>query len=169
MDELKAINTFYNGNYYRSRLEARWAVFFDEIGIEYEYENEGYDLDGLYYLPDFWFPKFNGGCFGEVKPTSLNNIEKEKANRLVYIIQKPLILFIGRPNYKCQEIILFDECNSIKGLYKLPGLINILKAKNRIYFSPGFENDDLSISTEYHYNLGESFINAVIKARSARF
>ena len=52
--EIKAIETEYNGYRFRSRLEARWAVFFDELGVEYEYEPEGFDLgNGLYYLPDF--------------------------------------------------------------------------------------------------------------------
>ena len=51
---IKAIETVYNGYRFRSRLEARWAVFFDAMGITYEYEKEGYDLgeDG-FYLPDF--------------------------------------------------------------------------------------------------------------------
>lgn len=54
---IKAIETVYNGYRFRSRLEARWAVFFDALGIKYEYEKEGYDLgeDG-WYLPDFWLP-----------------------------------------------------------------------------------------------------------------
>ena len=41
---IQAIETRYNGYRFRSRLEARWAVFFDEMGIEYEYEIEGFDL-----------------------------------------------------------------------------------------------------------------------------
>lgn len=63
---IKAIETRYKGYRFRSRLEARWAVFFDALGIEWEYEKEGYDLGeaGLY-LPDFWLPKFN--TFFEVK------------------------------------------------------------------------------------------------------
>lgn len=70
---LKAIETVYNGYRFRSRLEARWAVFFDALGIRYEYEKEGYDLDGVRYLPDFWLPNTyggswpNGGHFLEVK------------------------------------------------------------------------------------------------------
>ncbi len=64
---LKAIETVYNGYRFRSRLEARWAVFFDAMGIEYQYELEGFDLgDGGYYLPDFWLPKWNSWV--EVKP-----------------------------------------------------------------------------------------------------
>ena len=51
---MKAIQTEYKGYLFRSRLEARWAVFFDACGVEWEYEPEGYDLgNGLYYLPDF--------------------------------------------------------------------------------------------------------------------
>lgn len=51
---MKAIQTKYNGYLFRSRLEARWAVFFDACGVKYEYEPEGYDLgNGLFYLPDF--------------------------------------------------------------------------------------------------------------------
>ena len=54
MKKIKAIQTEYRGYLFRSRLEARWAVFFDACGVEYEYEPEGYDLgSGLMYLPDF--------------------------------------------------------------------------------------------------------------------
>lgn len=56
MQSIKAIETRYKGYLFRSRLEARWAVFFDALGLRWEYEKEGYDLDGLYYLPDFWLP-----------------------------------------------------------------------------------------------------------------
>lgn len=57
---IKAIETEYNGYKFRSRLEARWAVFFDVMGIDYKYEDEGYEYweteDGNYkykWLPDF--------------------------------------------------------------------------------------------------------------------
>ncbi len=51
---MKPIETVYKGYRFRSRLEARWAIFFDALGIEWEYEPEGFELDdGTYYLPDF--------------------------------------------------------------------------------------------------------------------
>lgn len=54
MAEIKPIETIYNGYRFRSRLEARWAVFFDSLHVQYEYEPEGFDLgNGLFYLPDF--------------------------------------------------------------------------------------------------------------------
>lgn len=68
---MKAIETKYKGCRFRSRLEARWAVFFDALGIKWEYEPEGFELDdvGTRYLPDFWLPGFNSdGLYVEIKP-----------------------------------------------------------------------------------------------------
>jgi hypothetical protein len=57
MSTIAAIPTRYAGCHFRSRLEARWAVFFDTLGIRWEYEPEGYELsNGECYLPDFWLP-----------------------------------------------------------------------------------------------------------------
>lgn len=51
---IKPIETEYKGYRFRSRLEARWAVFFDACGVEWEYEPEGFELkNGIRYLPDF--------------------------------------------------------------------------------------------------------------------
>lgn len=63
---IKAIETSYKGYRFRSRLEARWAVFFDAMGIEWQYETEGFELSRCRYLPDFWLPKAE--VFIEVKP-----------------------------------------------------------------------------------------------------
>lgn len=50
---MRAIETTYKGTTYRSRLEARWACFFDAIGWRYVYEPEGFECAGDTYLPDF--------------------------------------------------------------------------------------------------------------------
>src|SRR5687767_5536541 len=47
------IETYYAGHRFRSRLEARWAVFFDHLGIRWEYEPEGFQTSAGPYLPDF--------------------------------------------------------------------------------------------------------------------
>lgn len=44
-----AIATIYRGIEYRSRLEARWAAFFDHLGWNFTYE----PFDGDGYIPDF--------------------------------------------------------------------------------------------------------------------
>lgn len=65
---IRAIETSYQGYRFRSRLEARWAVFFDALGLPWEYEKEGYDLPSGKYLPDFWLPSLE--CWAEIKPGS---------------------------------------------------------------------------------------------------
>lgn len=95
---MKAIPTEYNGYTFRSRLEARWAVFFDALSIEYEYENEGYDLDGVRYLPDFWLPRLD--LWVEVKGERLKSgsDDEEKIKRLVKDSRKPVAVFWGQIN-----------------------------------------------------------------------
>jgi hypothetical protein len=67
-DEIRAIETSYMGCRFRSRLEARWAVFFDALGWEWEYEKQGYTI-GCYeghdlpWLPDFEIITPNGQQF----------------------------------------------------------------------------------------------------------
>lgn len=70
--EIKAHPTRYNGVLFRSRLEARWAAFFELAGWEWKYE----PFDFQDWVPDFWV-KFHCGhseCGGfhtlliEVKP-----------------------------------------------------------------------------------------------------
>ncbi len=52
-----AIETLYAGHLFRSRTEARWAVFFDAAGIPWQYEAEGYEIPSGRYLPDFLLPR----------------------------------------------------------------------------------------------------------------
>ncbi len=79
----KAIPTEYAGYLFRSRLEARWAVFFDKLGIRWVYEYEGLILsDGTHYLPDFYLPDFH--CYFEVKGKHIKGTTEEyKAMRKI--------------------------------------------------------------------------------------
>jgi len=55
---MNVLETKYNGILFRSRLEARWAIAFDRMGLRWNYEPEGFDLGKLgKYLPDFFFPE----------------------------------------------------------------------------------------------------------------
>ena len=95
MSEIKAIETVYNGYKFRSRLEARWAVFFDAAGIKYEYEPEGFKNDSSiykYYLPDFYLPDY--GYYVEVKPNDIKRIDEiRKAETFLgFCFDKLLIL-----------------------------------------------------------------------------
>ena len=77
---IKAIETQYKGYRFRSRLEARWAVFFDTLGVKWEYEPEGFELPSGRYLPDFWLPE--SLLWVEVKPVKATDEEKQLAEEL---------------------------------------------------------------------------------------
>lgn len=58
------IPTRYRGRQYRSRLEARWAAFFDLLGWQFEYEP--FDLPR--WIPDFVLIGAKANALVEVKP-----------------------------------------------------------------------------------------------------
>jgi hypothetical protein len=62
-NQIPAIPTKYGGTQFRSRLEARWAAFFDLLGWSWEYE----PLDLAGYIPDFVIG-FSKPMIVEVKP-----------------------------------------------------------------------------------------------------
>lgn len=111
---LKAIETQYNGYRFRSRLEARWAVFFDQLGLPYVYEPEGFNLDGVHYLPDFQLPRGLESCpcpdlndphlsprpvWVEIKPqqSTMPAVVDDKASRLAQASDTTVCVFSGDP------------------------------------------------------------------------
>lgn len=98
---IKPIETYYNGYRFRSRLEARWAVFFDVMGIKYEYEPEGYKLsDGTMYLPDFYLP--DSKQYFEVKGVMS---EKDEHKIKQFIKDASRCVTIGYPDFH------FETCS----------------------------------------------------------
>ena len=94
MGTIKAIETEYKGYRFRSRTEARWAVFFDACGIAYEYEHQGFVLpNGSRYLPDFWLPSVN--WFIEIKGEEPTPEEINKCQQLSRF--RRCILLSGTP------------------------------------------------------------------------
>lgn len=71
----EGIPTTYKGVRFRSRLEARWAAFFDSVAWQWSYEP--FDLNG--YIPDFVLA-MNPPLLVEVKPeTEYSGLEKSEA------------------------------------------------------------------------------------------
>src|SRR5687768_12212433 len=64
---MNAIPTRYANVEFRSRLEARWAAFFDSLGWQWQYE----PLDLRAYVPDFVLSFPAGPLLAEVKPCLL--------------------------------------------------------------------------------------------------
>jgi hypothetical protein len=90
---IQAIQTRYRGHKYRSRLEARWAVFFDALGIKFEYEKEGYVLPSGNYLPDFWLPEHK--YFIEIKGQAQTDEEETLATELAEQSGHRVFIFSG--------------------------------------------------------------------------
>lgn len=112
---IKAIETKYKGCKYRSRLEARWAVFFDQIGVKYEYEPEGFDFTDVphvdqylapgdrRYLPDFWLPSLNS--YIEIKPL-LVPVDDAAVTKAFLLSQKHEVLIIyGPPGQNSYRVV----------------------------------------------------------------
>lgn len=101
---LTPIETRYKGYRFRSRTEARWAVFFDAVGYEWTYEEQGYVLgDGSTYLPDFVVR--DGDCnvwVAEVKGQSarLSLAEIKKILLFDWAIDRPVYILDGPPDFR---------------------------------------------------------------------
>ena len=96
---MKAIQTRYKGYHFRSRLEARWAVFFDALGLQWEYEPEGFELlDGTWYLPDFLVEKH----WMEVKPPGG---DISKAVEFAKAPERKVVILDGTPEVQAYHYI----------------------------------------------------------------
>lgn len=92
---IRPIETMYKGYRFRSRLEARWGICFDVLGLQWDYEKEGYDLgNGIWYLPDFWLSDL--GCFAEVKAKQLTYQEWARCAALPH----PCLILDGMPDLR---------------------------------------------------------------------
>ncbi len=105
MSTITAIETYFDGNRFRSRVEARTAAYFKTLGIRYEYEKEGYKLHGHCYLPDFWLPDL--GIFYEVKGQSP---EPEEESNMTFLSElHPVVCQVGIPGEYMLTVKWWDD------------------------------------------------------------
>ena len=142
MYTIKAIPTEYKGITFRSKLEADWAKFFNNLGIKYLYEPKHYTLkhgDSVTnYLPDFYLiEKESGregarvkreGVFVEIKPLLQIDTEPvvwfEKCLSLSEQFKKDILLIRGEPKNGAYVVNLFCTsstlCSANKDLPCIP-------------------------------------------------
>lgn len=156
---MKPIPTRYKGFFFRSRLEARWAVFFDALGVEWEYEPEGFEFpDGTRYLPDFALD--GGGLHGtyiEVKPFKPS---LEELNKLIKVCE-------GNTAYGFM----------LWGTPGQHGFYYVHKSDSPLRELPDFEEHmggsqpefDSSFRCDDRFGRGGRLMKAVNAAKSARF
>lgn len=167
---MKAIETFYAGYKFRSRLEAKYAVFFTALLIGWEYEPEGYVLSsGVCYLPDFYLPTFNGGMWVEVKPREFTQEERDKCYLLCRESKKSVWLAVGHPDYRNYEVFYWND--NPPYVIRGDGIPNADQAEfeNRMFGMTAYGKSGEMIPFEYRKLIGNSFKLAVRRAKHARF
>ncbi len=100
---------------FRSRLEARWAIYLDSMSIPWEYELEGFNINNDYfYLPDFYITNFNSASFYlEVKPTIPAPSYLVMLYKFQFLLNQPIYLITGSPS---PENIFLWSINLIKSI-----------------------------------------------------
>lgn len=136
---IKPIETVYNGYRFRSRLEARWAVFFDAVDVKYVYEPEGFLINGERYLPDFEILEgLDSVHYIEIKPTFWQPDAYRKCQALARESKKNVLMLFGIPGildhdpegltekaftYKAKLLIGDPIGNADRGFYNWPARI----------------------------------------------
>lgn len=123
---MKAIETFAYGHRFRSRLEARWAVFLTEMGITWHYEHQGYETSYGPYLPDFWLPEYN--TFLEIKGQKPTSEEISKLYDLIESANAFGAFGFSFQNNKFIEDIPNSKMNWPKGPKQLFDMLDLPKA-----------------------------------------
>lgn len=161
----------YRGRYFRSKLECRWAFFFDELGIRYQFEPQAFELsDGRRYLPDFYLPQI--AAYAEVKP------DTEKLSKQLWAITEfiqagmgeKILMLIDEPAFKPYTMVRpvrldggFVESSSTSAILDVFYKPKLLSEEHRL-----FEDvPDYQFEREEDFTL--EYRDAVYMARAARF
>lgn len=196
MTTIKAIETKYKGCRFRSRLEARYAVFFDVLGVVWEYEPEGFEFENVgRYLPDFYLPGLD--AWAEVKAKPFNANERSKAFALSSGTNKPVIQLTSIPEPSSfalsdVDVAIGSRMKGYEDFYLASHLVewylsvnNLTKTESSLqdalawdvqYYQnkygkphPSHFKDGLMVSACFFHASGGAMIKAVSAARSARF
>lgn len=182
---MKAIETEYKGFRFRSRLEARWAVFLDDLNIEWEYEKEGFNLDSGPYLPDFWLPHICGGTWLEIKGDMQSESTLAKPIALAEAGQRVLVggpmkedgrfLLVGGSGRYAVGIfspvfvdVSHDDLGALGTVFAGYGIAVVApncEAKGKIFFGEGADYKDWKVRPI----ASDVLTRAATAARSARF
>lgn len=169
--QIQPIQTCYRGFLFRSRLEARWAVFFDSMGITFEYEPQGFQLpNGKRYLPDFLLTHLD--IFAEVKPNWPNaTSDLLKAQEFVMGgMSKAILFLVGPPDFTPYNLFRRLELPDENESWLTNVTLDIHGLRPRRYrderrLFEGFDDDDFTGEECF----GERYRDAVFASRSARF
>jgi hypothetical protein len=184
--KITPVQTRYKGYHFRSRLEARWAVLFDNLPMisSWEYEPETFNLGeaGLY-LPDFklLYGSSKSPLWIEVKP-DLKSIPQKNWEKIVaFGDQHDMLILDGPPDLRMYLdpflALEREERDGAKPEFRKPYVLDE-KAEDKRRFGTCLVGKNWGPWVyEGHefieYSMGRGFmddyVSAVNAARSARF
>jgi len=113
---IPAIQTEAFGCLFRSRLEARCAVFLEAMGLRWDYEPEGFELPSGRYLPDF--KVYKEGCpAGYYWIECKGGIPTDREVQLARELAKATtacVVFFRQPFFQ----LMREQCASTKEFYE---------------------------------------------------
>lgn len=176
--KINAIETRHNGYRFRSRLEARWAVFFEAIKEPYLYESEGFKLRSViskgehlepwetWYLPDFFLPRKK--MWVEIKPIQPTRDEKIRCEILCLNSRQDVVMLIGDP-WLTNEYI-FDKWNWVPAFMSPKQTAEIQLEFTE--FPPTYDAEGIALSFcqgfPCRFGLGDSGIEVVSFYQSSK-
>jgi hypothetical protein len=151
---MKALETEYDGIFFRSRLEARWAILFNSLKLRWVYEPECFILSsGQKYTPDFYIPKFD--LYVEIKPNFDWLKDDYHYGRYKEFNKKLLVLSGDYPNFNVNYLI--NGYLTYDGQYEDCNVVFCPNSKYEPFFYSGNylgENEDL-FEDDYKKELNE--------------
>lgn len=152
---IKSKCTEYKGVYFRSRLEVKWCMFFEYLGVRFEYEPASKPTTKGFYVPDFYFRSLK--TWVEIKGTAPTKNELLKIKEVCVNTNSSGFIISGYPlsflygiephlaNGNCYYItnkgvskfIPLDEIYQILQNVKILNVLNKIKASSlmRLDFS----------------------------------
>ena len=147
----QALPSWYRGIEFRSRMEARWAAYFDLLELEWIYEPEGYALPNGNYCPDFQVERM----ICEVKPTE--EAALSVLPKLVQLYQaldeqvSEIFCLIGNPSVS-EQWTIYNEPNQCNDYYAIQGRFTWLAFVYKRWGVPDY-CDSSRIDYQDEYNL----------------
>lgn len=154
---LKPIPTKYSGYRFRSRSEARWAVFFDSIRLPFDYEPEGFLFaDSSCYLPDFYLPSVR--MWAEVKGAYFGLDEERRCEQVCRGTRRNFLYLDGSPNFRAYYGATVDAGDVTVVPYSLDiHWFDKAYREKRLFAQPEYDGaDPAQFSKQYQIAIYES-------------
>lgn len=111
---IQAIPVRWNNTDFDSQTEARFAIFFHSLGIEWRREPQAYafgNQPGDGYLCDYWLPQFE--VWAEIKGPGFTDRQRWKCAELAVGTGYPVLMLFDQPAFKAWEVFVPEDGEAV--------------------------------------------------------